>query len=273
MNSEKIKDRLDTFVDAILAIIATVMVLELPIKIVNRQIDFVNLFISIGVYLVSFCFLANIWYQHAVLFSEVEKVSEGIILRELILVFFLSLIPTFTKLMTEDVISATVILYGLLYLMIEFIFRWIAIDLIHSKYSNKSDMQRVYYSIYGKHNNQQTILNIVLIFLALFLPKIALFLYLAIPIRSFLTINDDRTDFKEVEKMPSQGIKTYLDMSGKDRVDFQKMMQRYRRQVHLSGSNQALKEKAWNDFVQESKKSFNISEDQLKNWFNPPRHR
>ncbi|WP_144441956.1 TMEM175 family protein, partial [Oenococcus oeni] len=46
MNSEKIKDRLDTFVDAILAIIATVMVLELPIKIVNRQIDFVNLFIS-----------------------------------------------------------------------------------------------------------------------------------------------------------------------------------------------------------------------------------
>ncbi|ABJ56647.1 TMEM175 family protein [Oenococcus oeni] len=60
MNSEKIKDRLDTFVDAILAIIATVMVLELPIKIVNRQIDFVNLFISIGVYLVSFCFLANI---------------------------------------------------------------------------------------------------------------------------------------------------------------------------------------------------------------------
>ncbi|WP_107113182.1 TMEM175 family protein, partial [Oenococcus oeni] len=54
------KDRLDTFVDAILAIIATVMVLELPIKIVNRQIDFVNLFISIGVYLVSFCFLANI---------------------------------------------------------------------------------------------------------------------------------------------------------------------------------------------------------------------
>ncbi|KMQ39393.1 hypothetical protein AAX21_04970, partial [Oenococcus oeni] len=56
MNSEKIKDRLDTFVDAILAIIATVMVLELPIKIVNRQIDFVNLFISIGVYLVSFLF-------------------------------------------------------------------------------------------------------------------------------------------------------------------------------------------------------------------------
>ncbi|KGH56933.1 hypothetical protein ATW62_03495 [Oenococcus oeni] len=134
-------------------------------------------------------------------------------------------------------------------------------------------MQRVYYSIYGKHNNQQTILNIVLIFLALFLPKIALFLYLAIPIRSFLTINDDRTDFKEVEKMPSQGIKTYLDMSGKDRVDFQKMIQRYRRQVHLSGSNQALKEKAWNDFVQESKKSFNISEDQLKNWFNRPRYR
>ncbi len=60
MNSEKIKDRLDTFVDAILAIIATVMVLELPIKIVNRQIDFVNLFISIGVSLVGFCFLANI---------------------------------------------------------------------------------------------------------------------------------------------------------------------------------------------------------------------
>ncbi|AZZ60247.1 DUF1211 domain-containing protein [Oenococcus sp. UCMA 16435] len=273
MNSKKIKDRLDTFVDAILAIIATIMVLELPIKIVDKQIDFVNLFISIGVYLVSFCFLANVWYQHAVLFSEVEKVSEGIILRELILVFFLSLMPTFTRLMTEDVISITVILYGLLYLLIEFIFRWIAKDLIHSKYSNKSDMQKVYYSIYGKHNNEQTFLNIGLIFLALFLPKIALFLYLAIPIRSFLTINDDRTDFEEVGKMPTQGRKTYLDMSSKERVDFQKMMQQYRRQIHSSAGNRAIREKAWNNFVKESKKSFNINEDQLKDWFNrPERH-
>ncbi|MFR0554539.1 TMEM175 family protein [Loigolactobacillus coryniformis] len=44
-------------------------------------------------YCVSFCFIANLWYQHAVIFNEAKMVPNRIVI--------LSLMPTFTRLMTE----------------------------------------------------------------------------------------------------------------------------------------------------------------------------
>ena len=60
---KKLKKRLDAFSDAIIAIIITIIVLELPIHVVNGTVDYVQLFRSVGIYIVSFCFVANLWYQ------------------------------------------------------------------------------------------------------------------------------------------------------------------------------------------------------------------
>lgn len=84
---KKLKDRLDVFVDAIIAILITVMVLELPIEITNGVLNYQSLFTAIGIYAVSFSFIANLWYQHAVIFNEVEKVSNGLVVVDLILIF------------------------------------------------------------------------------------------------------------------------------------------------------------------------------------------
>lgn len=64
----KLKERLDVFSDAIIAILITIMVLELPVEIHGQSVHYAQLFHAVGIYLVSFCFIANLWYQHAVIF-------------------------------------------------------------------------------------------------------------------------------------------------------------------------------------------------------------
>lgn len=57
MISKELKTRLDTFIDAILAIIITIMVLELPAQSWEHHANITNFFLAVGVYAVSFCFV------------------------------------------------------------------------------------------------------------------------------------------------------------------------------------------------------------------------
>ena len=59
------KERVILFSDAVIAIILTVMVVEFPVKVVNGHIQLAPLFMTIGIYFISFCFVANIWFQTA----------------------------------------------------------------------------------------------------------------------------------------------------------------------------------------------------------------
>ncbi|ANZ65055.1 hypothetical protein AYR62_13860 [Secundilactobacillus paracollinoides] len=127
----KLKERLDVFADAVIAIIITIMVMSLPLDIHNGVVDYPQLFKSIGIYLVSFCFIANLWYQHALVFNEAETVANRVIVFDLILLFLMSLMPAFTRLMTTVTNSDNVMLYGGLSLLISFIFSWIS-RTIHS---------------------------------------------------------------------------------------------------------------------------------------------
>lgn len=90
MISEDLKTRLDTFIDAILAIIITIMVLELPAESWQNHTHISAFFLAVGIYAVSFCFVANIWYQQATLFSQVKQIPRRIVIWE----FYFSF-PTF----------------------------------------------------------------------------------------------------------------------------------------------------------------------------------
>jgi uncharacterized membrane protein len=112
MISEDLKTRLDTFIDAILAIIITIMVLELPAESWQNHTHISAFFLAVGIYAVSFCFVANIWYQQATLFSQVKQIPRRIVIWEFILVFLLSLVPALTRLMSGDVEVLSVVIYG-----------------------------------------------------------------------------------------------------------------------------------------------------------------
>lgn len=91
------KNRLEAFSDGVLAIIITIMVLELrPPDSVDIQslLRLTPIFIS---YLVSFIYIGIYWNNHHHLFQIVEKVNGKILWANLHLLFWLSLIPFTTS--------------------------------------------------------------------------------------------------------------------------------------------------------------------------------
>jgi uncharacterized membrane protein len=101
------KNRLEAFSDGVLAILITIMVLDLKIP---QRAEFSALkpvlpvFLS---YVLSFIFLAIYWNNHHHLLHTIKHVSGGILWANLNLLFWLSLFPFATAWMGENSFAAT----------------------------------------------------------------------------------------------------------------------------------------------------------------------
>ncbi|MEI7492548.1 MAG: TMEM175 family protein [Bacteroidota bacterium] len=112
------KNRLEAFSDGVLAIIITIMVLELRPP---DDISFASLWPLIPKilsYIMSFAFIGIYWNNHHHLLHTVKKVNGGILWANLNLLFWLSLIPFTTAWMGEHGFAGPpVALYGMVLLM------------------------------------------------------------------------------------------------------------------------------------------------------------
>jgi uncharacterized membrane protein len=107
--------RLEAFSDGVLAIIITIMVLELKVP---EDHDLAGLLHTTGVglltYLLSFVYVGIYWNNHHHMFHLVRQVSGGVLWANLALLFCLSLFPFTTAWMDESRFEPTpVVMYGL----------------------------------------------------------------------------------------------------------------------------------------------------------------
>jgi len=111
-------NRLEAFSDGVIAIVITIMVLELkaPHDVTLKSlIPELPVFVS---YLFSFIYVGIYWNNHHHLFQATQKVNGKILWANLHLLFWLSLIPFTTSWLGENHISSTpVALYGFNLLM------------------------------------------------------------------------------------------------------------------------------------------------------------
>ena len=116
--------RLETFSDGVLAIIITIMVLEMkPPE--ERSIEALNTILPIVIsYVVSFIYIGTYWNNHHHLFKVTAKINGKILWSNLHLLFWLSLIPFATSWVGENHIEKIpVALYGLILLMCAIAFK------------------------------------------------------------------------------------------------------------------------------------------------------
>lgn len=108
------KGRLEAFSDGVLAIIITIMVLELKVPHDASLASLVELFPILISYILSFIFVGIYWNNHHHLFHAVSKVSGSVLWANLHLLFWLSLIPFASAWMGENHFSSLpVALYGI----------------------------------------------------------------------------------------------------------------------------------------------------------------
>ncbi|HOX19760.1 MAG TPA: TMEM175 family protein [Gemmatimonadales bacterium] len=110
--------RLETFSDGVLAIIITIMVLEMKVP---HGAEFGALKPLIPVllsYVLSFIYLGIYWNNHHHMMHVVHRVSGGVLWANLLLLFWLSLVPFVTGWMGENHFApAPMALYGVVLLM------------------------------------------------------------------------------------------------------------------------------------------------------------
>jgi uncharacterized membrane protein len=132
------KNRLEAFSDGVLAIIITIMVLELSVPHGDSLLALKPILPVFLGYVLSFIYVAIYWNNHHHLMQTVDHVSASILWANMHLLFWLSLIPFATAWMGENHFSAMpTALYGCVLLMAGFAY-WLlqqAIIRSHGKQS------------------------------------------------------------------------------------------------------------------------------------------
>jgi len=112
------KSRLEAFSDGVIAIIITIMVLELKVphgEDVETLAPLIPVFLS---YVLSFVYLGIYWNNHHHMLHAVQRVTGAMLWANLHLLFWLSLVPFATGWMGENhFASAPAALYGAVLLM------------------------------------------------------------------------------------------------------------------------------------------------------------
>jgi TMEM175 potassium channel family protein len=107
--------RLEAFSDGVLAIIITIMVLELRVPAGHEFADLIHTTgVGLLTYALSFLYVGIYWNNHHHMFHLVKRVSGGVLWANLGLLFCLSLFPFTTAWMDESRFARTpVVVYGL----------------------------------------------------------------------------------------------------------------------------------------------------------------
>jgi len=107
------KGRLEAFSDGVIAIIITIMVLELHIPHSDHISDLAPMLPVLFSYVLSFVYVGIYWNNHHHMIYAVERINGAVLWANLNLLFWLSLIPFATAWMGENRFTRwPVILYG-----------------------------------------------------------------------------------------------------------------------------------------------------------------
>jgi uncharacterized membrane protein len=111
-------DRLNAFTDGVVAIIITIMVLELPVPRGAGMAALRPELTLFGAYALSFIKVGIYWFQHHHLLQAARRVDGRVLLANLFFLFWLSLIPFVVRWVGEAGITRdTVLAFGVLMLL------------------------------------------------------------------------------------------------------------------------------------------------------------
>jgi len=194
------KGRVEAFSDAVIAILITIMVLELKVPHgtdASALRPLLPVFLS---YLLSFVFLGIYWNNHHHLWQVVRHVNGRILWANMHLLFWLSMIPFVTAWMGEnDLAALPVALYGVVLLFAGVAYFILTRVLIAHHDKDSALVKAIGDDFKGRIS---VVIYAVGILLAFAEPRIACALYVAVA--AIWLVPDPRIEKAIVEKSPPQ---------------------------------------------------------------------
>lgn len=174
------KNRLEAFSDGVLAIIITIMILEIKVPEGANFSDLMMLAPKFLSYILSFVYVGIYWNNHHHMLQSVTKVNGKILWANLHLLFWLSLIPLSSGWMGEhNFAKATITFYGVI-LFFSAIAFWLLQNIIIASEGQKSILAKALGNNFkGKISNLLYLFGIVISF---FYEFIAAAIYIIVAI-------------------------------------------------------------------------------------------
>lgn len=193
--------RLEAFSDGVLAIIITIMVLEIPIP---HEANFQALGLILPkflAYLLSFGFIGIYWNNHHHLLKEVKQMTPGVMWANLHLLFWLSLMPFATAWLGDHYQSPwPTAFYGVITLLCAVAYTFLQKAILKHQPSSSDLKDRIGKDAKGKLSLVFYLLAIVFAF---FFPWISILFYVTVAVIWFIP---DRRLTKRAEK--KEGIES-----------------------------------------------------------------
>ncbi len=174
------KERLVAFTDGVIAVIITIMVLELKVP---HETDLAALWTSLPVFLsyaLSFVYVGVYWVNHHHLFCLVDRVSGSLLWANLHFLFWLSLIPFGTGWIGEHhEVAAPVAVYG--FLLLAPAMAWLALQhiIVRSQGPSSRLARAIGSDVKGKISSTLYVAGIALAFV---LPTLSEVLYAVVAV-------------------------------------------------------------------------------------------
>jgi len=178
------KARLEAFSDGVLAIIITIMVLELRVPHGAELADLRPLLPAFLSYVLSFTYVGIYWNNHHHMLHAARHISGAVLWRNLHLLFWLSLFPAATAWMGENHFATwPVAMYGIVSLMAAVAYYFLARALARLHGASSEMATALGRDLKGKVSLLLYVLAVALAFLS---PWIALAIYVAVAMMWFV---------------------------------------------------------------------------------------
>lgn len=174
------KSRLEAFSDGVLAIVITIMVLEIKVPHGSDWDSLVPLWPIFLSYVLSFIYLGIYWNNHHHLFQAVKTVRGGVLWANLHLLFWLSLVPFTTGFMGENGASqVAVLLYGVNLLLAGGAYK-ILVNSLLKHHEHDSALRRAIGD--DRKGNASLVLYLLGIAASYWIPAVSIGLYIVVAI-------------------------------------------------------------------------------------------
>lgn len=194
---QKLRSHIEAFSDGIIAVIITIMLLEIPVP--SGEHGYWEFISSVGIFLVSFIVTANFWFNRHKIFALTEKITEKIIVQDFIFIGLLSLIPLLTKWIMVEPTSFSALNFGLVLIVILIQQESMNYSITKNHFLKMPKSFKFWRRVWLLRLFATILMNVIIMVIAIIFPFYGHWLFVIVPVFNFLfRMVNDRNQEEEI---------------------------------------------------------------------------